>query len=189
MAIFIEKQYGYWQLKGDLKRLLLECRSAFTTRYAINGIQINGIHIEEGKLVATDGWRLVEIEYNHEIPSGNYFATSDGYLLDKLEGKFPKYRDIIPDKKQLRQIVKTSGMGEAVIGLILGKLCHAGCICRLNLYERPVKILTKIIAGEIRVYVDKKEPAEHLFLIEAETTIGNIKYVQMPVTTKNEIET
>lgn len=183
MAKYIEKNHGHWQLKDGLRRLLLKCKAKDTTRYTINGI-----HVGENKLCATDGKRLIEIERSHQIPLGNYFSTSDGFLLDFVDGKFPNYQDIIPKPKEIRQIVKTSGEGENVIGLILGELCHAGCICKLNLYEQPTKILSGIICGEVIVSVFRKNTKKHPFIIEAETKIGHLRYIQMPVSTQNEIK-
>ncbi len=183
MKPFIGRNHDHWQLRNDLKRLLLECRAKESSRYAINGI-----HVEEGKLAATDGRRLVEIEVKHKIESGNYFCTTDGYLLTFIDGKFPDYKKIIPSKGTLRKIVKVSGEGSMLIGLVLGELCRAGCICQLSLYDQPAKILSKMISGRVSVYVARKKPAEKPFIIEAETTIGNIRYIQMPVSTKNELK-
>jgi len=172
----IEKNHGHWQLKGNLKILLMECRAKESSRYAINGV-----HIGKNVLAATDGHRLVELQFEHNIPEGNYFCTADGFLLNFTDGKFPKYRDIIPKKSQLKKIVEISSSGENAIGLIIGEICHAGCICKLSLYKKPIAILSKVIAGMCRVYVSKKEPEHRPFIIEAETSIGDLCYVQMPI--------
>lgn len=179
----IVKEHKHWQLRGDLKKLLLECRAKESIRYALNGICV-----QENKLVVTDGRRLVEVEYTHEIKVGNYFCTTDGWLLDFVDGKFPKYQDIIPKKNQLRKIVESTGEGVDLIGLILGELCHAGCICKLGLYKKPAEILSSIIAGTVRVHVYRKEPKNKPFMIEAETTIGHVRYIQMPVTVENQVK-
>lgn len=178
---YIKKMHGYWQLKGCLRKLLLECKAQESTRYAIKGICV-----EENKFCATDGRRLVVIEHPHKIEPGNYFSTNDGFLLDFIDGKFPDYQAIIPKATEIRQIVKTSGKGEDTIGLILGELCHAGCICVLNLYQRPIELLSKNICGKITVSVFRKDPESHPFVIEAETEIGHLQYIQMPVNVKNE---
>lgn len=179
---YIEKNHGHWQIKGLLKKILMECRAKETSRYAINGICVG-----ENTFASTDGRRLVELQFNHKIPEGNYFCTSDGYLLD-LEGNFPKYKDIIPKKKDLKRIVKveSQSVGENVIGLIIGELCHAGCVIKLSLYQRPITILSKVLSGTCEVYISKVEPESHPFIIEVETSIGHLRYVQMPVNVKNE---
>ena len=182
---YIEKKYGHWQLRGDLREMLIECRAESSTRYAIVGI-----HVGKNKLAATDGRRLVELHVNHKIPQGNYFCTVDGFLLDTIEGNFPKYEDIIPEKSELKKICEVSsgeGVGDNIIGLILGELCHAGCIVKLSLYENPIKILSGVIAGKCRVYISNTTPEERPFMIEAETSIGDLCYVQMPINVKNEV--
>ncbi len=180
----IEKNHGHWQLRGDLREMLMECRAESSTRYAIEGICVG-----ENTLAVTDGRRLVELRIEHKIPEATYFCTVDGFLLDVVDGNFPKYRDIIPDKTKSKIIVDVSsgeGVGDYIIGLILGKLCHAGCIIKLSLYENPIKILSKVIAGRCRVYIHETEPRERPFMIEAETSIGNLIYIQMPIDVKNE---
>lgn len=182
MQKYIEKNHGHWQLKNSLRKVLLECRAKESTRYAINGI-----HIGENVLVATDGRRLVEVQCPHKIEYGNYFSTCDGFLLNFVDDKFPNYQDIIPKKNQLRKIVEVSGDGENVIGLILGELCNVGCICKFELYRQPIEILTKIIQGTTIVFVFRNKPAEYPFIIEAETKIGHLRYIQMPLfNVKNE---
>ena len=179
---FIEKSHGHWQLKNELRKLLLECRAKENTRYAINGICV-----EENRLCATDGRRLVVVEHLHTIELGNYFSTNDGFLLDFVDGKFPSYQKIIPKPNEIRQIVKTSGEGKDIIGLVLGELCHAECICKLALYGQPMKILSNIICGEVTVSVFREKPKEHPFIIEAETSVGHLQYIQMPVNIENKI--
>lgn len=179
----IKREHEHWKLGGILKQLLTECKTNESTRYAINGI-----HIEDGLFAATDGRRLVQIEQEHKIEPGNYFCTSDGYLLCFVDGKFPKYKEIIPSKGSLRKIVEVGGEGEYNVGLILGELCHAGCICKLSLYKRPAELLSKAICGKVKVFVNRKEPENHPFLIEAETSVGKMTYIQMPVNIKNEIK-
>ena len=178
----IQKNRGHWQIKNILKRLLLECKAKENTRYAIDGI-----HVAKNEFVATDGRRLIEIVYKHEIELGNYFLTQDGFLLGFLDGKFPKYNNIIPVKNTLRKILETKGEGENIIGLILGELCYAGCICKLSLYNAPANLLSKIVLGTTEVFVNKDKPAEHPFLIEAKTTLGFVRYLQMPITVKNKV--
>ena len=183
---YIEKKHGHWQLRGDLREILMECRAEDSTRYAIEGI-----HVGKNVLVSTDGHRLVELKCQHNIPIGNYFCTADGFLLDCIGDKFPKYQDIILDKSESKKIVEVSaseGVGDNIIGLILGELCHAGCIVKLSLYENPIKILSKAIAGKCKVYVDAVEPKHRPFMIEAETSIGNLIYVQMPITVENDVK-
>ena len=180
----IEKNHGHWQLKGDLKELLMECKAKDSTRYAITGI-----HVGENTLVSTDGRRLIELHIKHKIPQTTYFCSTDGFLLDAIEGYFPKYKDIILDKSKSKIVVEISSSeseGENIIGLILGELCHAGCIVKLSLYEIPSKILSKVIEGKCSVYVSKTAPEEHPFMIEAETSIGRLLYIQMPIAVKNE---
>lgn len=177
----IKKEHGYWKLNGILRDLLLECKAEDSTRYALTGI-----HIESGIFVATDGRRLIEIKRAHKIEPGNYFITADGYLLPCFDGKFPKYKDIVPDEKSLRKIVKITGSGDDTIGLILGELCHAGCICQLSFYAKPVELLSKAIEGEVGVFVSKESPESSPFVIKAETYASKITYIQMPVNVKNE---
>lgn len=184
MGRYIEKNHGHWQLKAELKEILLECRAKQdNSRHAIRGICAT-----ENALAATDGKRLVEVQCRHEILLGTYYVSEDGYLLETTELRFPKYEDVIPEKDQSQKIVEVGEhhMGENVIGLILGELCHAGCITNLSLYQRPVEILSAIIEGKVRVFVHKESPADRPFLIEAETTIGFIRYAQMPLNVKNE---
>lgn len=179
----IVRKHNHWQLTSELKELLLECRAESETRYAIAGVCVR-----ENALVATDGRRLVEVQCTHRIEPGTYYVSEDGFLLETTELSFPKHEDIIPDKKEACQIVKTTEvMGEDVIGLILGELCHSGCITKLSFYQRPAEILSSIIDGEVCVFVHNKAPAEHPFLIEAETLLGKIRYVQMPVNVRNDI--
>lgn len=177
----VEKSHGHWKLTGQSRELLLECRAEEDTRYALKGIGVT-----EGALASTDGRRLVEIECSHKIPPGTYYVSEDGYLLETAELAFPKYRDIIP--QNTRRIVKVKDVenGWAVIGLILGELCHSGCIVNLSLYQRPIEILSGIIKGTIEVYVDKGKPAECPFLIKTEAPFGDVTYVQMPINVKNE---
>lgn len=178
----IKKNHGHWQLSDLLRRMLMECKAEESTRYAITGI-----HVGKDVLVSTDGHRLVELQVKHNVPEGNYFCTSDGYLLDITGESFPKYKDIIPEKSTLRKIVETSseGIGENIIGLILGELCHSGCVIKLSLYENPIKILSEALIGKCCVYVHKTEPKERPFIIEAETSIGDLCYVQMPINVEN----
>ena len=177
----IKKEYEHWKINGSLKELLMECRSKEASRHAIDGI-----HFANGKIAATDGRRLVEVTKTHKVKLGTYFCTSDGFLLP-IEGNFPKYQEIIPPKDKLKKIVETDGEGDFIIGLIFGELCHAGCIINLSLYQRPIKILSKIILGKVRVYVNGKDPAERPFVIEAETSVGDVLYIQIPIKVKNEI--
>lgn len=182
--INIVKEHAHWRLKGDLKILLLECRAKETTRYAINGICA-----KENKLISTDGRRLVEISIEHKIEVGNYYCSSDGFLLKTDEGKFPNYEDIIPKKGALRKIAQvTSHQGDAVTGLIFGKIIHAGCIVSLPLYRRPAEILERLLDGKIKAFVQRIEPANRPFIIEAETIFGEIRYIQMPINVINEIK-
>ena len=182
MAKTIEEKYGHWKLAGPLKELLIECRAEEDSRYAITGICIT-----KEALVATDGRRIVEVLTDHKIPAGNYFCTQDGYMLSMEDEKWPKYKDIIPDEDELNKIVEVDGEGDDIIGLILGELCRAGCICKLSLYQRPAELLSKAINGKVSVYVHKEGPAERLFMIKAETSIGNIIYIQMPVNVENKV--
>jgi hypothetical protein len=178
------QEYGHWKLPPQVTELLLECRAKESTRYAINGIRVG-----EGVLVATDGRRLIEVKTQHKIPEGNYFCTTDGFLLDGMEGNFPNHQSIFPNKDELRKIVEVdSGCGEEVIGLILGELCHVGCIVKLLLYQRPIEILSEILEGKTKAYVHSERPAESPFIIEAETSLGDIRYIQMPVGVENNVE-
>jgi hypothetical protein len=96
----------------------------------------------------------------------------------------------MPEKSTLRKIVETSSdesVGENIIGLVIGELCHVGCIIAMFLYEKPIKILSEIICGKCRVYVSKVEPESHPFMIEAEASFGDLRYVQMPIKVKNEV--
>ncbi|HEC66562.1 MAG TPA: hypothetical protein ENI23_14900 [bacterium] len=179
----IEKNHGHWQLRGDLRDILIECRAEESTRYAISGI-----HVGENVLASTDGRRLVELQATHKIPEGNYFCTTDGFLLNTIEGNFPKYKDIIPEKSTLKKIVEVSAAGGNIIGLILGELCHAGCIIKLSLYEKPIEILSKAICGNCKVYVNKDSAADHPFMIEVETSFGDLRYIQMPINVENEVK-
>lgn len=179
----IEKIHEHWKLNGLLREMLLECRA----KEEVSRFDIEGIRVGKNILASTDGHRLVELHVKHNIPQGNYFCTADGFLLDTIEGNFPKYEDIIPDKSKSKIIVDTStGYGENIIGLILGELCHAGCICKLSFYGQPIKILSEVIDGKCKVYVNKTEPSDHPFMIEAETSIGDFCYVQMPIQVKNQ---
>ncbi len=102
--------------------------------------------------------------------------------------KWPKYKDIIPKDDDLKRIVEVVGEGDKLAALILGALCHASCICNLGLYQKPIELLSKAIEGRGSVYVHEKESADRPFMIKAGTNFGNIIYIQMPVTTKNEIK-
>ncbi|KKK99441.1 hypothetical protein LCGC14_2632710 [marine sediment metagenome] len=182
MTKHIKKEYNHWQLDLDLRELLLECRAQEESRYAKTSICVS-----EGKLAVTDGKRLVVVHIDHEIEPGVYFCTSEGFLL-VAEGRFPKYEDIIPEKENLSKIVDISESREDVAGLILGKLIASGCIAQLSLFLRPIEILEKIKEGSIKVFVDKTDPSTYPFLIEAETTLGEVEYIQMPLNIVNEVE-
>jgi len=180
MSKYITETYGYWQLKGELKQLLLECKAEESARYSFDRVSV-----EENKLVATDGRRLVEINIGHKIEPGLYFCTSDGFLLKTTEGKFPKYKDIIPAKQKLLKVAEITESGPNVTGYILGKIINAGCIISLSLYRKPVELLEQLIEyNTIEAYVDKKNPAKNPFVIEAYTLLGQIRYIQMPLDIK-----
>ena len=172
----ITREHKHWQIKGDLKRLLMECKAKQPTppRYSLNEI-----YVRENKLIATDGKRLVEISIKHDIEPGNYFCTSDGFLL-KTEGKFPKYESIIPKKGALRKIVKVTE-GYNASGFILGRIIYSGCITSLSLYRKPIELLERLRNGKVEVFVYRSKPEIHPFVIEAETILGKICYVQMPM--------
>lgn len=178
----ITNEYNHWRINGNLRSLLIECRAGEDSRY-----DITNICVRDDKLVATDGRRLVEIGISHSIKSGMYFCTNDGFMLES-EGKFPRYKDVIPEKKVLRKIVELSDSGQNAIGVIFGQIIASGCNISLSFYLKPIEILEQIIAGKVEVFVHKKDPAKQPFLIEAETTIGYMRYVQMPVNVKNEIQ-
>lgn len=180
---YIEKNHGHWQLRGNLRDLLLECQAEEAIRYATDGI-----YVGKNTIVSTDGRRLIELKIKHNIPEGNYFCTADGFLLDFMDGNFPKYKDIIPDKSKSKKIVETSAdVGGHIVGLILGELCHARCITMLSFYQRPIEILSQILCGKCEVYVHETEPREQPFMIEAETAVGDLRYIQMPIAVKNKV--
>ncbi len=163
MRVFIRKEHGIWQLCGALKQILLECKTGYNCRYAINGV-----HVSKNCFCATDGRRLVEVRRNHKIPGGDYFVTPGGWMVapEGSGGKFPKYEDIIPDPKNSRLIVDAGPTeGRLVIGMIFGGLFNVGFPFAYDLYKKPIEILAKTISGDVKVYVDKKEPAERPFLM------------------------
>ena len=177
MKTYLKREYGVWQICGNLKKLLCDCRAKMTTRYAISGI-----YVSDGVLASTDGRRLVDVKLSHKIEPDIYFCSKDGWLLSPIEGNFPKYEDIVPKEKDSRIVVETNGYpGSKVIGKIFGGLYSAGIEYDYALLKRPIEILSEIIDGKARVYVSKKKPAEHPFLIEAHTEIGEVRYVQMPI--------
>lgn len=179
MRVYIRKEQGIWQLCGELKQILLECKATCDTRYALNGV-----HISKGCFVASDGSRLVEIKRNHKIPAGDYFVTPGGWLIKPKESEksFLMYRDIITDLKKSRLIVDAGPTnGRLVIGMIFGGLFSVGFPFAYDLYKKPIEILSKTISGHVKVYVDKVAPAEWPFLIDADLTFGTMRYVQMPV--------
>jgi len=185
MGQYIEKQHGHWQLTGGLRELLLECRGNDNTRYALTAV-----YVADNVLAATDGRRLVEIQYKHKITRGNYFCTTDGFLLPFVDDeRFPDYKKIIPAKDKLRAIVQVDETtGENVVGLILGELCHAGCIIALTLYEKVADVLSENIDGAVTVFVSKEHTGDHPFVIEADTKFGHLRYIQMPINVKNEVQ-
>lgn len=185
MDKYIECNHDHWQLKGELRDLLMECRAVEeSTRYAVTGI-----HAEKNDLVATDGHRIVIVQRQHKIKMGVYFCTEDGFLLALSEDDtFPKYKDIIPAKETLNEIVNVEGQGIDLTSLILGRLITAGCIVRLSLYRRPVELLEQVIDGRVNVFVAQTETASRPFMIEAETSVGFVRYIQMPVHVKNEVD-
>jgi len=171
----ITSEHNHWRLSEKLRRLLLECRAGEDSRY-----NITNIGVDENSLIATDGRRLVIIEIHHAILPALHFCTSDGFLLE-AEGEFPKYSDIIPRKEDLTKIVEFNGLEQDITGLILGKLIASGCIVKLSFHLKPIEILADLVDGKMEVFVNSSDPAKMPFLIEAETDIGNIKYIQIPV--------
>jgi len=179
----ITREHNHWRLSEKLRELLLECRAGEDL-----GCSITNISVDENGLVATDGRRLVRIENHHTITPALYFCTSDGFLLE-AEGNFPKYSDIIPRKEDLTKIVEVNALGQDITGLILGELIASGCIIKLSFYLKPIEILGDLVDGKMEVFVNSIDPARRPFLVEAETDIGSIKYIQMPLNVKNEVLT
>ncbi|KKL96598.1 hypothetical protein LCGC14_1842880 [marine sediment metagenome] len=178
------KEYGHWKIQSPLWEFIDSCRSDVPTRFSIEHV-----YVPENRLVATDGRRLIVVNIEHKIKEGLYPVTKDGYLLKAdVDGEFPKYQDIVPDKKNMTHIVESEDRLEIASFLVLGALVNAGCIVDLKKFLPPMKALEKIKAGCINVWVDAAEPELRPFMLECQTSLDLVTYIQMPVRVKNKIK-
>lgn len=178
----VEFNHNHWKLSQKLRRLLTSCAAKEQTRYALNGIGVT-----EKTIAATDGRRLIVLEKEHGINPGIYFVTQDGWLLERTDGKFPKYEDVIPAKDKLKLLAEidyTSRLG--AIAVILGELVHAKCICDIGLLYGPGSLLGQVEISQLAVYVDTKDAPCNPFLLEGSCCFGKLQYLQMPVNWKKE---
>lgn len=177
----VTTENGHWKICNPILELLHECRADEAGRYSLENI-----YVGEDVLVVTDGRRLVEVATSHSIPIGIYPITVDGYLLTlDTESSFPKYLDIFPDKKKCDKIVETGEYKTA--GLILGSLIHAGCFIDLDLFLKPMDALSKVNYKTISVWVYTANTAARPFLLECDSDVGKIRYIQMPVNVENKV--
>lgn len=178
----IEFKHNHWKLTPKLRRLLMSCADKKPTRY-----DIDGIGVKENVIAATDGRRLIVLEKEHGINPGIYFVTQDGWLLERTDGKFPKYEDVIPKRNKLKlltEIGNTNMLG--AIAVILGKLVQAGCICDIKLLYGPSCLFNQIEISNLAVYVDKEDAPHSPFLLEGSCCFGKLQYLQIPVNWKKE---
>jgi hypothetical protein len=77
-------------------RFIANAQAKSSTRYAINGI-----HVEDNAIVATDGRRMHWYEGKHSLPDGLYKVKSNtkGHIVierepDESAGIYPKWREI-----------------------------------------------------------------------------------------------
>lgn len=94
---FITNEMGHYRLHGAVKSMLQNTLAKTSTRYALEYV-----FVEENKLVATNGKKLIVIEKRHEIDPGLYHLTDDGFLLADVDNsRYPKYHDILLDKSEV----------------------------------------------------------------------------------------
>lgn len=89
----ITKEHGHHRLHEAVRTILQNTVQDRSSRWALGYISV-----ETGKLIATDGRKLVVIEKKHSIQPGLYFLTEDGFLLPDVDNNgYPKYEDILLD--------------------------------------------------------------------------------------------
>ncbi len=94
---FITNEIGHHRLHGAVKSMLQNTLAKTSTRYALEYV-----FVEENRLVATNGKKLVVIEKEHDIEPGLYYLTVDGFLLADVDGNsYPKYQSILLDESEV----------------------------------------------------------------------------------------
>lgn len=192
---------GIWQVRHELKTILLECKGDYSTRFLLDGINIKHRkekevgskkeEIQKSSIAATDGRRLVEITCHipPTLPEGRYFVTPGGYLFaTDHERKFPDYESLFIPKKKRKILLSTDHCieGDHLIGLVFGALYTIKFPFSYSLYKKAIEILAKTISGNLTLTVSKENPTQSPMIIEADVLFGGMRYIQMPISNQSE---
>ncbi len=94
---FITNEIGHHRLHDSVRSMLHNTVAKSGTRYALEYV-----FVEENRLVATNGKKLIVIEKQHKIKPGLYYLTDDGFLLADVDNShYPKYQKILLDESEV----------------------------------------------------------------------------------------
>lgn len=100
-TIIIEKK-GKYDSEFELLKWVMKARSADATR-----VNISGVFVDNGIIVATDGHRLHMIYSELDIEDGNYTvitSTQKQVILKKNDLQFPEYWRVFPAWKPTQEV-------------------------------------------------------------------------------------
>jgi DNA polymerase III sliding clamp (beta) subunit (PCNA family) len=139
----------------DCVRFVARAVSKDNSRYAIQNILV-----EKGRFVATDGKRLHIADIQHDFEPGMYevvVCNQSRVVLLKIEdGHFPKYQDIIPERKSYFEA--NDAYGEITIAM---KIIY-GLAAKLMMHN-PKFIHEAAVGNDWKVYYG--EPDRPILLV------------------------
>lgn len=182
-----EKRLEVPYLSEGLRRLFKECMCKDSTRYGINRVCI-----DKDNFTVTDGRRLLNFEIPNDFEPGLYKLTTDGYcLLDKDSGKFPEWREIVP--QELKVVSKLSHIDSengpcSSLHKITYELHRAGSFFDIEMLQRVLDLLRKVKCSFEDVEVCYKEVDRPFtirgkvkYFVGHEPREGKFLYLQMPI--------
>lgn len=170
-------EHGHGFLPPEVKKLLYLCKAKQEGRYAIHGVCV-----ETDALVTTNGIQLLRLEVLHTIPPGNWCCSQDGYLLYPMERPFVPYKDLLPPEENLVKLWRVAIGDKSCLAHSVHLINLAGCFFDLEPFVSVAKVLSRLAASEVNVFVSKDYTSTRGFILEGSLAFARkFKYLQAPV--------
>lgn len=152
------------------------------TRYVLSRVYYNA---DTAELCATNGRGLILIKLKKPLVliTGLYDLNKDQLITSDIEGVFPKYQDIMPVDKYIKEVDKIRSNYSVNFAMqLIAAMTNNGIGINYLFFEKLLKILNKSFSNA-KIFVYNEKPEDRPVLIKDIYAGDEISIILMPFNT------